>query len=227
LSAKEAINNKRWDHQLFLTMDNKGTATVHITKTEMGQHIGTALAQIVAEELEINWNDIRIDYPDSHKKWGLMITGSSWSINWTFDRNSRIGASARIALIEAGANFMSVNKDECYAKESKVIHKSTNKFVTYSEILTRKSINRIFSEEELKAIKLKKFGEYRIIGKSLPSLDIPEKINGTAKYGIDAFMPNMVYGKIIPWPTRYGSKPINVDDKEAKKNSWLCRNICQ
>ena len=123
LSAKEAINNKRWDHQLFLTMDTKGIATVHITKTEMGQHIGTALAQIVAEELEINWNDIRIDYPDSHKKWGLMITGSSWSINWTFDRNSRIGASARIALIEAGANLMSVNKDECYAKESKVIHK--------------------------------------------------------------------------------------------------------
>ena len=217
LSAKEAINNKRWDHQLFLTMDTKGIATVHITKTEMGQHIGTALAQIVAEELEINWNDIRIDYPDSHKKWGLMITGSSWSINWTFDRNSRIGASARIALIEAGANLMSVNKDDCYAKESKVIHKLTNKFVTYSEILTRKSINRIFSEEELKAIKLKKFGEYRIIGKSLPSLDVPEKINGTAKYGIDAFIPNMVYGKIIPWPTRYGSKPINVDDKEAKK----------
>ena len=157
LSAKEAINNKRWDHQLFLTMDTKGTATVHITKTEMGQHIGTALAQIVAEELEINWDDVKIDYPDSHKKWGLMITGSSWSINWTFDRNSRIGASARIALIEAGANLMSVNKDDCYAKESKVIHKLTNKSVTYSEILTRKSINRIFSEEELKAIKLKKF----------------------------------------------------------------------
>ena len=176
LSAKEAINKKNWDHQQFLTIDTKGIATVHITKTEMGQHIGTALAQIVAEELEIKWDDIRIDYPDSDKKWGLMITGSSWSINWTFDRNSRIGASARIALIEAGANLMNVNQNDCYAQESKVIHKLTNKFVTYSDILSKKSINRIFSEEELKAIKLKKFGEYKVIGKSLPSLDIPEKM---------------------------------------------------
>ena len=217
LSAKEAINKKKWDHQQFLTIDTKGIATVHITKTEMGQHIGTALAQIVAEELEIKWDDIRIDYPDSDKKWGLMITGSSWSINWTFDRNSRIGASARIALIETGAKLMNVNKNDCYAQDSKVINKSTNKFVTYSDILSKKSINRIFSEEELKAIKLKKFGEYKVIGKSLPSLDVPEKINGTAKYGIDAFVPKMVYGKIVPWPTRYGSIPINVDDKEAKK----------
>ena len=107
-SATKAIAAGNWDHQQFLTIDTKGIATVHITKTEMGQHIGTALAQIVAEELEIKWDDIRIDYPDSDKKWGLMITGSSWSINWTFDRNSRIGASARIALIEAGANLMNV-----------------------------------------------------------------------------------------------------------------------
>ena len=184
-------------------MHPNGKATVHITKTEMGQHIGTALAQIVAEELEINWNDISIDYPDSDKKWGLMITGSSWSINWTFDRNSRIGASARIALIEAGAKLMNVEIEDCFAEESKVIHKTSDKFLTYKDILSRKSINRIFDEEELKAIKLKKFGEYKIIGKSFPSLDIPEKIDGTAKYGIDAFVPNMVYGKIIPWPTRY------------------------
>ena len=217
ISAKEVLNKKNWDHQLFLTMHPNGKATVHITKTEMGQHIGTALAQIVAEELEINWNDINIDYPDSDKKWGLMITGSSWSINWTFDRNSRIGASARIALIEAGAKLMSVKMEDCFAKESKVIHKTSDKFLTYKDILSRKSINRVFDEKELKSIKLKKFGEYKIIGKSVPSLDIPEKINGTAKYGIDAFVPNMVYGKIIPWPTRYGAKPIKVDDKKAKE----------
>ena len=73
ISAKEVLNKKNWDHQLFLTMHPNGKATVHITKTEMGQHIGTALAQIVAEELEINWNDINIDYPDSDKKWGLRL----------------------------------------------------------------------------------------------------------------------------------------------------------
>ena len=54
--AREAIAAGSWDHQLFLTMDGHGKATVHITKAEIGQHVGTALAQAVAEELEIDWN---------------------------------------------------------------------------------------------------------------------------------------------------------------------------
>ena len=93
-------------HQQYLTMDADGKAYVYVTKCEIGQHVGTALAQAVAEELEINWDDVNVIYPDSHAKWGLMITGGSWSVNWTFDRNSRIGASARIALIEAGSKMM-------------------------------------------------------------------------------------------------------------------------
>ena len=79
------------------------------------------LAQAVAEELEINWEDVNVIYPDSHAKWGLMITGGSWSVNWTFDRNSRIGASARIALIEAGAKMLGAAPNNCTAKNSTVI----------------------------------------------------------------------------------------------------------
>ncbi|MBT3938131.1 MAG: molybdopterin-dependent oxidoreductase, partial [Pelagibacterales bacterium] len=113
--AREALAAGNFNHQLFLTMDTSGIATVHITKAEIGQHIGTALAQAVAEELEVDWNDVRIDYPDSDPKYGLMITGGSWSVNWTFDRNSRIGASARIALVEAGAKLMGVPAAQCSA----------------------------------------------------------------------------------------------------------------
>ena len=87
-SASKAIAAGNWDHQQFLSMEPSGIATIHITKCEIGQHVGTALAQAVAEELEIDWNDVRVDYPDSDAKWGLMITGGSWSVNWTFDRNS-------------------------------------------------------------------------------------------------------------------------------------------
>ncbi len=111
-SASKAIAAGNWDHQQFLTMDAEGKATVHITKCEIGQHVGTALAQAVAEELEINWDDVSVDYPESHAKWGLHITGGSWSVNWTFDRNSRIGASARIALVEAGSKMMKAMKIE-------------------------------------------------------------------------------------------------------------------
>merc|ERR1712146_605094 len=109
-SASKAIAAGNWDHQQYLTMDSDGKAYVYITKCEIGQHVGTALAQAVAEELEINWDDVNVIYPDSHAKWGLMITGGSWSVNWTFDRKSRIGASARIALIEAGKDVRCFTK---------------------------------------------------------------------------------------------------------------------
>jgi isoquinoline 1-oxidoreductase beta subunit len=75
-----------------LTITPDGIITVHITKAEMGQGVGTALAQIVAEELEADWKDIRIDYPTNDPKYGLMLTGGSWSVNWTFDSLSRAGA---------------------------------------------------------------------------------------------------------------------------------------
>ncbi len=215
-SAREAIAAGSYNPSLFLTMEPNGIATVHITKTELGQHVGTALAQAVAEELEIDWNDVRIDYPDSHEKWGLMITGGSWSVNWTFDRNSRIGASARIALVEAGAKMLGVPASECSAKNSVVSHAGSNSSMSYSDILSRTTIDRTFTEEETKAIQLKKFGEYSLVGTSVPALDIPEKVNGTARYGIDVFVPNMVYGRIVPWPTRFGAVPKKVDDSAAK-----------
>ena len=213
--AREALAAGTFNHQLFLTMDGGGNATVHITKAEIGQHIGTALAQAVAEELEIDWNDVRIDYPDSNEKWGLMLTGGSWSVNWTFDRNSRIGASARIALVEAGASLMGVQPSQCSVSNS-VVTASDGSSITYAEILSKAIIDRTFSEEEMKEIQLKKFGEYNIVGQSVDSLDIPEKVLGTAKYGCDVFVPNMVYGRLITKPTRYGSVPLSADDSAAK-----------
>ena len=213
--AREAIAAGSWDHQLFLTMDGAGKATVHITKAEIGQHVGTALAQAVAEELEIDWNDVRIDYPDSDEKWGLMITGGSWSVNWTFDRNSRIGASARIALVEAGAKMLGVPAGQCTAKNS-VVSAGNGASVTYADILSKGAIDRTFSEDELKAIQLKKFGEYSVVGKSIDALDIPDKLVGKARYGIDVFVPNMVYGRLVTNPTRFGAVPISADDSAAK-----------
>ena len=216
-SASKAIAAGNWDHQQFLTMDTEGKATVHITKAEIGQHVGTALAQAVAEELEIDWADVNVDYPQSHASWGLHITGGSWSVNWTFDRNSRVGASARIALIEAGAKMLKANPSECYAKLSRVYTPDGGQSVTYKQILSTNTIDRTFSEEEIKAIKLKSFGEYNIVGQSKQPLDLPPKLDGSAKYGIDVFVPNMVYAIPLQNPTRYGAIPKAVDDSEAKK----------
>ena len=215
-SAGEALAAGNFSPTVWYTIDRGGIVTVHITKSEMGQHVGTALAQAVAEELEADWRDIRIDYPDPAERWGLMVTGGSWSVNNTFDTLSRCGAAGRIALIEAGAKMMGVNAADCHAANSRVIAKD-GKSVTYAQLVSTGKLDKTYTPDELKTITLKKPSEYKVVGKSVPAIDIPPKTNGTAVYGMDMFVPGMVYAKIARPPVRYGAKANSVDDSEAKK----------
>ena len=88
---------------IWYSIDRNGIVTVNIIRAEMGQHVGTALARILADELEADWDKVRIDHVDTDPKWGLMVTGGSWSVWQTFPVFSRAGAAGRIALIEEGA----------------------------------------------------------------------------------------------------------------------------
>ena len=207
----------KYEPNAFITIMPDGLVTVHVLKAEMGQGVGTALAQVVAEELETDWKDMRIDYPVADPKYGLMLTGGSWSINWTFDSLSRGAAAARIALIDAAARSWKVPASECAAARSAVRHLPTGRTLTYGEIVAKAPITRTFSEDDLKKIALKKPAEYKVIGQWIQRLDIPEKTNGRAKFGIDTFLPGMVYAKISYPPTREGGKPTAVDDSASKK----------
>ncbi len=205
-----------------MTITPDGLVTVHITKSEMGQGVGTALAQIVAEELEADWKDIRIDYPTSDPKYGLMITGGSWSVNWTFDTLSRAGAAARLALVDAAAQHWKVPPEECAASRGIVRHLPTGRSISYGDIVAKAPITRKFSEDDLKKITLKKPAEYKVVGQWIQRLDIPEKTNGRAKFGIDSFVANMVYAKTAYPPTREGGKHTAVDDSQARKvKGWV------
>src|SRR2546422_1353655 len=97
MSAVEAAG--AWEPNTVFTIDPSGIITVHITKAEMGQGVGTALAQIVAEELEADWRDIRIDYPTSDPKYGLMLTGGRLSGHLTVGALFRAGARGRHLLL--------------------------------------------------------------------------------------------------------------------------------
>jgi isoquinoline 1-oxidoreductase len=163
-----------------------------------------------------------IALPDNDPKYndpvlGALITGGSWSVRMNFDAMSRAGAAGRITLIEAGAQMMGVPAGECRASNSQVIHGKTGKKVSYAKIVADGKANKVWTADELKAIKLKAPGSYTLVGQSVPQLDIPAKINGTAKYGIDAMVPGMLYGKPVMPPVRYGAKVTGVDETEAKK----------
>src|SRR6478672_935364 len=221
-SAQAAMGSAGFTPSIWFTITPDGKTTMHILKAEMGQHIGTGLAQIIAEELEVKWEDVRLDTPlesvENFAIYGLAYTVNSGSVTTEFDRLSRAGAAGRIALIEAGAKVLGAKEADCVAEKSRVIDRISGRSIGYGEIIQQVKIDRKFAyPDDFKAIKLKAPGTYSIIGKSIPALDIPAKTNGQAKYGIDVFLPNMVYGALVIPRTRYGSKVQSIDDSEARK----------
>ena len=201
----------------WLTITPDGIVTVHIIRAEMGQGVGTAIAQIVAEELEADWKDIRVDYPVNEPKYGPMFAGGSTSVSLSFDAMSRAGAAARIMLIDAAAKLWAVDVADCFAERGTVRHRQTGRTLSYGDLVARVPITRTLSPDELKAIPLKKPHQYKVVGKSMPRLDIPEKVDGRARFGIDVFHPGMAYAKVAYPPTREGGKHTAVDDSTARR----------
>jgi isoquinoline 1-oxidoreductase subunit beta len=222
LPGAQAQASTTYDPSIWYSMGADGLVTVNVGKADMGQHVASTMAQIVAEELGAAWGDMRVKLVGNDGKFndpvlGAIITGGSWSTLMNFDAMSRAGAAGRMALTEAGAAMMGAPASECVAANSRVAHGKSGKSVSFGEIVKSGKATKAFSADELKAIALKTPDQYVYIGKELPQLDIPLKVNGAAKYGIDTFLPGMVYGRIVTPPVRYGAKVTGVDESEAKK----------
>ncbi len=199
---------------LWFGLDKTGHVTVHIIRAEMGQHVGTALARIVAEELEVDWSKVSIDHVDSAAKWGLMVTGGSWSVWQSFPQLSQAGAAGRIALIEEGAKLLGVDPASCTAR-SGVVH-SGSKSIGYGDIVAKGNLARNYTPDQLAKMPIKPASQRRLIGQDIQALDIPSKTNGEARYGLDAHVPGMVFARPKIPPTRNDSKVVSVDDGAAK-----------
>jgi isoquinoline 1-oxidoreductase subunit beta len=207
---------------IWVAIGHDGKMWVTVGKADMGQHIASTMAQLVAEELEASWKDMNIVLSSNDPKYndpilGAQVTGGSWSTGMNFDTMCRAGAAGRLTLIKAAAEMMGVPEGELRARESRVHHAKLKKSLTYAQIVQSGKANKVWSPDELKAIQLKTPDQYTKIGQSLPQLDIPSKTNGTCKYGIDARVPGMLYGKLAIPPVRYGAKVKSIDDSEAKK----------
>jgi len=198
----------------WYAIDNAGIVTVHVIRAEMGQHVGTSLARILADELEAPWENVRVKHVDSDPKWGLMVTGGSWSVWQTYPLYSQAGAAGRAALIEAGAAALGVDPATCTAVNGEIV--SGDKKISYKDIVRKGGLTKTYTPEELGAIKLKPVAERKLIGKPVTAVDIVEKTTGAAVFGIDAKVEGMVYGRPIIPPTRNGSKANSVDDSAAK-----------
>ena len=199
---------------VWFEVDAKGDVLVNIAKAEMGQHVGTALARIIADELGASWSDIRIEHVDTDPKWGYMVTGGSWSVFQTFAMLSKAGAAGRTVLRDAGAALLGVDPSSCSVERSHV--RANGREISFAEIVQKGDISRTFSAEELEAMPIKAAAERRYIGRDTKALDIPVKTTGRAVYGIDVELPGMVYAHPLLPPTRYGSSITKIDDRAAR-----------
>jgi isoquinoline 1-oxidoreductase subunit beta len=206
----------RYAPAIWYAIDRAGIVTVHTMKAEVGQHIGTAFAMMIAEELAVDWRDVRIDYPDPSRDFGILLTAGSWSVAANYDDMRRYGAAGRIAMIEGGAKRLGVAPAECDADAGWVIHRASGKRVSYGALVEVAGINRVFNDADLAGIELKPDTALKLIGTSPGALDIPAKVDGTARFGIDCFAPDMLYAKIVRPPLRAGCKALAIDDRGAQ-----------
>jgi len=199
----------------YLKIAPDGNITVVVARSEMGQGVRTALPMILAEELEADWKQIAIEQAGASTLYGDQTTGGSASVRTTWDPMRKAGAAAREMLISAGALEWGVPRASCKAQNSAIIHSDSNRRLTYGQLASKAAGLPIPTDPPLKQAK-----DYQIVGKAIPRLDVPAKVDGTAEYGIDFRVPGMKYA-VLSRCAVAGGKVASFDDKEAKKISGV------
>ena len=201
----------------WIIINRNEKVLIRIARSEMGQGTLTGLAQLVAEELDCNWANVTTEFasPNEHVKrkriWGSMSTGGSAGIRSSQDYVRKAGASAREMLVSAAAAQWQVPASECSAAHGAVTHKATKRRLSYGQLAAEAA-----KLEAPKDVKLKDPKDWRIAGKSLARLDIPDKVLGKPVFGVDVQLPGMLHASIAQCPVFKG-KVKSVDSAAALK----------
>ena len=209
--------NGQFAPNAFIRIDNAGKTTLVIPQAEMGQGVYTAIAMILAEELDADFAQVVIRHAPASDKlyanptFGIQVTGNSNSIRAFWDKLREAGASARAMLIAAAAEQWQVDAADCGASNGKVTHAASNRTLTYGELADAAAKLPVPDKPKLKDPK-----DFTLIGKPLKRHDTPDKSDGKTIYGIDAMLPDMKFATLAQCPV-LGGKVKHVDDSAAKK----------
>ncbi len=201
----------------FIRVDNTGQTTLVMPQVEMGQGIYTAVAAILAEEMDADFSSLFLEHAPANEKlyanpiFGIQATGGSTSVRAFWKPLRTAGASARAMLVQAAAQQWQVDPASCTTANSEVTHKDSGRKLSYGALAAAAS-----SQTPPKDVPLKDPKDFVLIGKPLKRLDTPEKVNGKAVYGIDAMLPDMKFATLAACPV-FGGKVGKVDDSAAKK----------
>jgi isoquinoline 1-oxidoreductase subunit beta len=209
----------------WVVIEPDDTVIIRYGRAEMGQGSFTALPQILAEELECDWAFVKPEYASANrnlkenKVYGTLATGGSRAVRETGVMVQQAGASARERLIAAAAKRWNVPASECSAAMSKVTHTPTGRTFRFGELAADAAAIKLDKEPALK-----RPDQHKFIGRRLARLDVPLKINGSAKYGIDLEVPGMVRAAIIKCPV-FGGTVKSVDESAIAGRRGVLRVV--
>jgi len=195
----------------WISIDTLGKVTIINHRSEMGQGSYQSVPQIIAEELEVDLNQVDIVFAQgSQTLYGSQVTGGSSTIRGSYQRLLHLSATAREMLVSAAAKRWNVPASECKAESGSVLYAASGKRANYGEL-----VEEAAKLEPPKDVKLKDPKEYKIIRKPMPRQDTPLKTNGSAIFGLDKRLPGMMYAVVERNP-RFLGKVKSFDDTATK-----------
>ncbi len=200
----------------FIRIGPDGGITLIMPQVEMGQGTYTSMPMLLAEELEVAPNQVRLEHAPPDDKlyanafFGEQMTGASSSVRAFDEPLRRAGATARAMLVAAAAASWNVDPASCRAQKGVVTHTPTGRTLTYGVLAAKAAALPVPDKVPLKDPK-----DFTLIGTPAKRLDTPSKVNGTAQYGIDVRLPGMLIATVAASPV-LGGTVAGLDEQKAK-----------
>jgi len=191
------------------------SVTLQVASSEMGQGVYTAIPMLLAEELECDWKRVQVQMAPAAKAYanpifGVQSTGGSTAIRGFYQPLRQAGAAGRELLVRAAAQVWKAKASDCVAQDSVVIHRPSNRRLRYGELTAVAATLSPGGETFLKDP-----NEFRLLGKPTPRLDTPQKVNGTAQFGLDVQVPGLLTAVVARCPV-FGGKLKTFDATRAR-----------
>jgi isoquinoline 1-oxidoreductase subunit beta len=195
----------------FISISSSGAVSIIAPNSEMGQGVKTSLPMIVAEELDVAWEQVTVMQGDLNPAYGRQTSVGSQSTPANFLPLRRAGATARAVLVQAAAQMWGVSASECATERGAVIHRASNRRATYGELATKAA-----SVTPPANVALKNPMDFKLLGTRVPGVDNQKIVTGAPLFGIDVQLPGMLYATYTKCPV-FGGKVVsaNIDAVKA------------